>query len=313
VAQAPADVDVAKESYETLLSLSSSENAVGQRLQAVQDLNDALVQIQKVLAAKPGDTNVKVELANVESRIGQMQLDARDAGGAIPHLTHASTLLQELSAADPGNAVFRRGRSIVEAQWAAALRGSGQLQEGVAHNQEALRIAEALRQSSPKSTQYGIDVAVSERKLSEGLLATGDAANALHHAELAMVILCAESAASSNTNTLSNCGRSEVAAANASMALHHAAAAEATLRKAETIAAALCQKDPTNAIFRSDLARTQAALGVALFQVDDRDSAKAMYAQALQNWSVLRAAKSISAEDSYRSDMTHADLLTHQG
>jgi tetratricopeptide (TPR) repeat protein len=302
VAHSPGNVEAVKESYEVLLSLSTSEAVAGRRQDAVRDLNTALTQIESVLTIQPRDTNVKVELANAESRMGQMLVDAREAPAAIPHVTHAAGLLQELSAADPENAVFRRGRSVVEGQWAAALRGAGQAAAGVAHNQESLQLAEALSKTSPDSAQYRVDVGVAERKLSEGFLAAGDAAAALHAAEQASVTLCPTEPSTGNPNLLANCGRAELAAGNAWLATHNPQVAEQVLRKAVTVASTQSQGDPQNAIFRSDAARTQAALAAAMAQSGDLDSAQAMYGVALKNWTVLRTSGAITAEDSHRCD-----------
>ena len=302
VSHDPWNIDIAKASYETLLALASSENALGRHQEAVRDLGDALLQIQHVLAAQPRDTNVKVEQANAESRIGQMLIDAREAPTAIPHLVHSSALLQELLEADPSNAAFRRGQSVVEGQWGAALRGAGHASAGVAHNEKSLRLAQALSEGDPKSTQYRTDVGICERKLSEGLLAAGDAAAALHHAELATSSLCTGDPARSNANTLSNCGRSELAAGNAYLALHDGTNAIATLRKAESLAAERASKDPSNAILLSDLARARAALASAYAQAGNQRSAIATYQLALTSWSTLRQTRSITGEDAHRSE-----------
>jgi tetratricopeptide (TPR) repeat protein len=204
--------------------------------------------------------------------------------------------------ADPGNAVFRRGQSVVETQWAAALRGAGHIAEGVAHNQKALRLAMALSQDAPKSAQYRTDVGVDERKLSDGLLAAGDAAASLHHAEQASEILCQNASAAINVGNLTHCGRSHLSTGNAYLALNNPKAAETALQKAETIAAAQSKTDPINAILRSDSARAQAALAAALVQTGDERSARTMYETALTNWSTLRQANAISADDAYRSN-----------
>jgi tetratricopeptide (TPR) repeat protein len=305
----PNNVDVAKESYETLLSSSSAEGASGRHDDAARDLIEALAQIEKVSTLEPHDTNVKLELANGESRLGQMMIDNRDAAGATPHLARAAGLLQTLSLADPANTMFRRGASIVESQWAAALRGAGKAPEGLVHNETALQLAQALSNDAPDSTQYHVDVGITERKLSEGLLAAGETSAALHHAGQAVQILC--SGGSSNPNTLINCGRSELAAGNAYLALHDPKAAEPALRRAEKIASSLSQADPMNAVMHSDAARAQAALAAALAQSGDEQSARTMYAKALASWSILRQTKSISAEDAHRSDeaaMTLAHL-----
>jgi len=298
----PDDVDVTKERYKTLLSLSSSEGAVGKQEEAARDLADALSQIEKVSIAEPHDTNVGYELAFGESRLGQMLIDDRQAPAAATHLSRSIDLIEKLLANDAGNANFRRAQSVVEAQYAAALRGAGQVAEAVAHNQKALELARSLSHDAPKSTQYRIDIGISERKLSEGLLAANDPAAALHHALLAEQILCQDEASAKNANTLANCGRTQLAIGKAHLASHNLTAADAALRKAQTIASAQSQADPLNAVFRSDAARSNAALAEALAQGGDTVSARASYKEALDNWSILRQKSSISAEDAHRSE-----------
>jgi len=300
--QFPGNIEVAKESYETLLSLSASESGMGRHDEATNDLGEALRQIQKVNTALPNDTNVSVEFANAEAQYGQMLIDGKDAGGALPHVAHAAELLKGLVDADPGNAFYRRGQTVVENEWAAALRGSGRAAEGVAHNEQALHLAQGLSHDAPASAQYRTDVGISGRKLSEGLLAAGDAAGALHQAEQAEAVLCQGNPAPTDAYTVANCGRSLLAAGNAHLALHNASAAIADYRKAEKIAAERSQAEPANAIFRSDWARSQSGLAGGLAKTGDSQAARSEYAEALKNWAMLLQAKSISAEDAHRAD-----------
>jgi hypothetical protein len=74
------------------------------------------------------------------------------------------------------------------------------------------------------------------------------------------------------------------------------------LKQAEQIAAARPQADPANAVFRSDWARAQAALGSGLAQSADLQGARNMYEGALKSWSILRENNSITAEDTHRAN-----------
>ena len=78
---------------------------------------------------------------------------AEKAPAAIAHLVRSAELIQKLLQDDAGNANFRRAESVVEAQWAAALRGAGQPLEGVSHNEKALRLAQSLSHDSPNSAR----------------------------------------------------------------------------------------------------------------------------------------------------------------
>lgn len=308
-AQYPGNIEVAKESYETLMSLSSAENAAGKHQDATKDLTDTLAQIEKVRSALPHDTNVTWELANTESRLGQMLIDGREFPLAITHLTHASDLLQSLIDADPGNAVFRRGQSIAQGQLAVALRGAGQVQEGLAHSQNYLRLALALSHDAPESAQYHIDVGISQRKLSEALLAAGDAAEALRHANEALQVLCQKDSPTTDPGTQANCGRAQLAAGMAYLVSQNPKAAQVVLRRAVEIASGLQQADPQSAIPRSDQARAQAALASALAMAGDAEAARAMYQAALAGWATLRRNNSITVEDAYRADQAARALV----
>jgi tetratricopeptide (TPR) repeat protein len=298
-AQFPSNLDLTKEGYKTLLSLTATEASMGRHDEAARDLANALTQIETVSLREPGDTNVKVELAVAESRRGQMLLDDRNAAAAIPHLAKASELLQKLLDADPRNAIYRRGQSVVETQWAAALRGAGQVAEALPPNQRALQIAHSLSEDAPGSAQYRSDVGSNERKLSEALVAAGRSDAALQYAQEAERTLCHSGSTSPD---LAACDRALVAVGNAYSSMHQPKSALVPLRKAVEIASSQSAADPSNAAYRSDFARAQAALAAALAQTGDAQAALATYQQALTTWAVLRQANSISAEDAFRSD-----------
>ncbi len=186
-------------------------------------------------------------------------------------------MLQKLLDADPRNAIYRRRQAVVESQWADALSGAAQVSAAVAHNEKALSFAQALSQDAPGSVQYRSDVGISERKLSRStLLISGNAAEALHHAEQAGQILCPNEAAPADSFTLANCGQSLLAAGNAQLAIHNPTAALATYRKAEKIAFGRSQAEPLNAVLRSDWAHSQAALAGGLAETGDYQASRGM-------------------------------------
>lgn len=299
ITQFPGNEDVAKERYEMLISMSTSEFTVGRRADAARDLGDAVEQIEKASAAHPGDAYIKVELAIAEMRYGQFQLDN---ASTLPHITRAAAILQQLLGADPRNAVYRRRQAVMEAEWGAALRAENQAAEGLAHDERALSLAQALDHDAPGSVQYRSDVGVIEREVSEGLLAAGDMAGALLHAKQAEEILCPGEPTKSEPYTLANCGRSLLASGNAYLAMHDTNAAIGPYRKAESIASTLSQADSANAVFRSDWARAQASLAGALATKGDNLAARGMYEGALNRWSILHQARALSAEDAHRAD-----------
>jgi tetratricopeptide (TPR) repeat protein len=217
-------------------------------------------------------------------------------------LSHAVDLMRNLLNTDPGNAIYRRREAMMQSQWAAVLRGSGRISEAISHNERALSLAQALHHDAPGSAEYRVDVGVIERNVSEGLLAAGDAAAALRHATQAENILCQNAPVPADPFTAANCGRSLLAAGNSALALNEPLEAVQSFHEAEIIASTRSQLEPLNAIFRSDWARSEAALAAGLAKVADDPNASAMYEAALKNWSLLRNANSLSAEDAHRAE-----------
>ena len=307
MARFPDSQDVVSESYETLISLSTSEFTMGRRADAASDLADAITHIEKVRAAHPGDATVKVELAIAEMRYGQLHLDT---ASVFPHLIRAASLLQQLREDDPQNALYRRRQAVLEAEWGAALLAESQISSSLVHDQRAISLAEALSHDAPESLQYRSDVGVIQREISEGLLAAGDKSGALRHAEQAQEILCHSEPTLPDAYTRSNCGKALLAAGNVYLALHNSATAILIYRRAEEIASRLSQVDPANTVFRSDWAHAEASLARALAMGGDDLTAHSQYAGALDNWLSLRQSQSLTPEDARLADDATKALAT---
>ena len=309
LAQSPGDRDVVNESYEMLISLSASEFTVGLRADAAKDLGDAITQIEKVREAHPGDTNATVELAIAEMRYGQLPLD--DAS-ALPHLTRAAVLLQQLLDADPQDAIYRRRQAVLEAEWGAALRAKNQLVAGLTHDRRALILAQTLSHDAPGSVQYRSDVGVIEREVSQGSLAAGDTAEALRHAEQSEEILCQSETTNPEAYT-----RMPIVDCLFWLRAMRILPRTISIRRSWLIAMrsrsppASLERIHANFIFRSDWARAQASLAAALAMVGDNATARSMYEGALNLWSIMRQSRSLPAEDARRADaaMTALEAL----
>jgi non-specific serine/threonine protein kinase/serine/threonine-protein kinase len=308
----PDDVHVSKERYEVLMSLAALESGLGQRDEAARDLQETLRQIEKVSAADVNDSNARIELANVEARIGQMQVDSRKPEDALPHLGRSAGILETLSATDPGNVMYRRSLGVVENEWGAALTASGDARSGVKHNQKALELATSLSRQSPGSYELRADAGVSLRKLSDSMLAAGNATGALEQAIEGKKILCEVSQTSKDAYLEANCGRALVSIGNAYMQLNNAAAAVEAYREATRIAFERSKADAASAIFQSDLARARARLGAGLAGLRKYAEAADMYRRAIESFSILRDRKSLSAEDAFRAEGAARSLAAIQ-
>jgi len=307
-AKHPKDVQVAQARYDALLSLSASEHAEGLRDAAHRDLLEASSEIGKVAAASPNDVDSNAEVANVEARIGLGLMDDRKPQEALPHFVRSAEILERFSAADPKNAVLRRGLSVVEAQRAVALADSGDTKAAVEHHRKSIDLSEALTLQSPGDVEYRSDLAIGERRLSDTLLKSGDASGALDQATAARKILCDPTRKSNDAYLDANCDRTLVTAGNALLRLNKTAEAVDSWRQAEQIAQRRSVAEPVNAVYRSDLARAQAALAAGLAHAGQHPEASAMYKSAIENWSKLRNAKALSAEDAYRASVATHDL-----
>jgi non-specific serine/threonine protein kinase/serine/threonine-protein kinase len=314
-AQNPQNLEIAKENYMSLISLGTSEIAMGRRADAGDTFSNAITEIESVLSAQPGDVDSKVELAIAEVRYGRVLLESGEGTEALAHIERSAELLRALRDADPGNAIYRERQLAAEVQWADALRAGRQLAAALPHYQRSVELAQSLSRDSPASMQYRSDSGNSERQLSEGLLAAGDSAAAKHHADSAKQILCDSQAPLTDSYSLSNCGKALLAIGNAELALQNLDSALEMFKQAEQIAAARSQADPANAVFRSDWARAQAALGSGLASSGDLQGARNMYEGALRSWSILRENNSITAEDTHRANnatQTLASLLSRR-
>jgi tetratricopeptide (TPR) repeat protein/tRNA A-37 threonylcarbamoyl transferase component Bud32 len=297
----PEDVRLAKERYETLMALARLESGLGQMDDAARDMRETVRQIEKVSAADPNDSNARLELANVEVQTGQMLVDSRKPEEALPHIARSAEILETLSAADPSNSMFRRSLGVVENHWAGALSATGDPKSAIKHNQKALGLATSLRRETPGSYEFRSDAGVSERKLSDSMLASGDTRGALEHALEAKKILC-EVKTSKDAYLEANCGRALVSIGNSYLRMNTPAAAVEAYNEAHRIAAKRSETDSASAINRSDLGRAEARLAGGLARLGKYDEAGDMYRQAIATFSILRNARSLSAEDAYRSE-----------
>lgn len=307
----PANVDVAWERFEVLLPLSAAETGMGNPDRAQALLLQALAEIEKVVKASPENTDARFELANTENRLGSNLLDARKAAAALPHEEHSVAVVAALLKADPQNALYARSLGIAETQLAAALRGSGNMAAALEYNRNALSLATNLSRTDPGDTDYRADVGINERKMAETLLAAGDAAAALSAAKQAETILCANPGRG-NLYLETHCGRTLLVAGSAQIALRQFEAAAIPLGQAVDLASSALTRDPSNAIYRSDLARAESALAIALARAGRASEAKPAFAHAMQLWTELRIKKSLTGEDAWREAQAAREFAAAQ-
>jgi tetratricopeptide (TPR) repeat protein len=304
----PTDLRARKLQYATLLSLGSIQVKLGKFTEASEYLRAAVKSMQETCNQDPNDATAQMQLANASVQLGQLLVAARRGPEAAPYISRSADIMQHLADTDPRNALYRRSLAIVETQYAAALRVSGDLKGALEHNLKALHLAEALNQAAPQNVEYRADVAIDHRKLAETLLAAGDGEGALDHASRANTLLTDLAGSSNDAYLKSNTGRAVLFVGHAQLLLGHAAAAVGCFRRAQQMADSLSQADPVNAVFRSDLARSESSLAAALARLRQVDEARDWYHRAMADWSKLRDSHTLSAEDASRADETALGL-----
>jgi tetratricopeptide (TPR) repeat protein len=307
-ARFPGDLSAQKGRYQALLSLAETEKALGRMDDSAADLHKVVELIGNVLKEHPNDAPAQVEFANASVQLGQLLLDARKAPEAVPYIALSAETLERLSAADPKNNLYRRNLSLVETQYAAALRGSGDFAGALVYNRKALERVEALSARTPGSLEYRTDIGVDHRKLADTLLASGNLRAAFEESEEGARLLCSMAGDSADAYLKASCGRALVVSGLAQSELGRGDSAVTTLRRAVAMASDVSRADPQNAIFRSDLARSKTACATGLQRDRRTEEAKQEYARALVDWSVLRKSKAITSEDSHRAEETEAAL-----
>ncbi len=305
-ARFPGNTEIARGRFTVLLSLGAAEMGQGHSEQARRILEQAIAEIGKVVQSSPEDSDARFELANAETRLGMSFVDARKGAEAVPHMKNSVDAISSLLKSDPSNALYKRSLGVAETQLAAALRAAGNLDAALEQNRNALALATALSKVDAANSDYQADVGIDERKLADALLARGEAPQAVGAAKDAENVLCAH-AGQGSTYLTANCDRALATEGNAQLAVGRAKQAAEALRTAEALAAANLAKDPVNAIYRSDLARAQSALALALERSDRAAEAQAAHERATQNWAALRTAGALTAEDAWRA--TEADRL----
>ena len=279
-ARFPQSVRARKESYHALIAIAGTEQSSGHADEAAADLRKAVALIQIDSDANGNDAPAQMELANASAQLGQMLLNARKASEALPYFTKSSNAIAHLSKTDPQNALYRRSLAVVETQLAAALRAAGDPQAALPHSQKALKLAEALSEASPSSREYRADVGIDTRKLAETMISLGKGTVALELSSQAVAILCGTTAGLQDAYLQANCGRAVLFVGHSEMLLNRPGEAAQSYRRAEQMAAKLSQKDPVNAILRSDLARSEASMATALTQLHKYEEAHTAYARA---------------------------------
>jgi tetratricopeptide (TPR) repeat protein len=146
---------------------------------ALQCHTQALQIAQKLVTAKPDDTERAHDLASTFERVGSVMARCGDTEGAMECCTHALEIAEELTTVDPHNTDWQSTLSASLDGIGGLLASGGDIDGALDRCTRALQIAEHLTAVDPRNTDW--QSAVSQRQCSLGgvLAQRGDHAGAI--------------------------------------------------------------------------------------------------------------------------------------
>ncbi len=154
------------------------------------EILDRARQLQAQLAEGGGEsTELKRSRYAALTEAAESRLATGDVKGALDAARQAVTIMEALSASDPGNAGWRRDLSVSYNKVGDVLNAQGDLPGALKAYRDALAIAERLSASDPGNAEWRRDLWVSKNKVGEVFVAQGDfrGAKAAHSDGLAII------------------------------------------------------------------------------------------------------------------------------
>jgi tetratricopeptide (TPR) repeat protein len=259
VAARPDDADIRHRRYNSLLQLAAIDAAQGRTADATRGFQSALVLAEAASAARPDHVLDKQEISNLALRLGMLLMDDGQFDPALPYVSRSLSIMTALSAADPQNTLFKRNTSVIHNHYARALVGAGRPADALPHNLSSLAIARGLAKGDATSAEMRGDVAISQRRLAETLLALERFNESAAAAGEAASVLTELADGSGDASARAQGGRALRVLAEARLGGGDVAGARTAAARAEAVALALTQTDPTNALFKADLALARSA------------------------------------------------------
>jgi tetratricopeptide (TPR) repeat protein len=269
-------------------------------LVAYHDLGNGIVALLK---ADPNDAGWQRDLAETESRVGQVQARLGHSADALRAYREGHAIFVRLAAADPHNGVFRRDLSGSFNDIGDMQLAQGDLAGALDSFRDGLDIDRAGIQSDPDNADLQRDLTVSYQKAGDVQVRQGDLAAALTSYRAAFAIANRQAKSDPMAGgpqrdlsvAFSKIGNVQVAAGDLPGAL---ASYQADL----DIAGRLAASDPTNTGWQRDFA-------VTLNKVGDVLAARGKLAEALDSYQrsfaiADRLAKSDPSNTEWRRDLS---------
>lgn len=155
---------------------------------ALESSNKALVILDRLARAEPGNQQVLLSLAAVHQQIGNVMHFSGDTAGAVEHSGKALTIYESLAeslANDPG---FQTQRVTETYHHANLLSLAGSLDEAVAEYKQAVDLSQQIVTAHPTEQQGRIHLATSLDGLGNVLQEKGDTAGALENRRKGLAI-----------------------------------------------------------------------------------------------------------------------------
>jgi tetratricopeptide (TPR) repeat protein/tRNA A-37 threonylcarbamoyl transferase component Bud32 len=262
---------------------------------------------EALVAAAPGDTQNRRDLAASYRKIGMQMLDSSEAARGMEYLRKGLAIYEQLVSNQPENLEIRQDLAAVYNALGLALEGDGNAAGALASHRQALAVREALVRADPDNQKLRRGLVITDINLGRALVLSGDFQGGLASNRKALAIceaLVAENPNSADyrrllANTWQNDGDYRAI-------LHDVHGALQSFRKKLAFDEQALADDPHNAVARSDIAYTYGRLGDLLGESGSHGQALSYYRKALAEYEKLEADS--SEYHRYAAIMTHAGI-----
>jgi eukaryotic-like serine/threonine-protein kinase len=256
---------------------------LGNTAGALQSFRKSLAIRQALAHARPDDPQVRSDLAEAYTKVGDVLLQTGDHIEALKNMDQALEIRKQLATASPHDKDAQLNLAIVYDGIGNALAEDNKLDLSLASTRQSLTIFESLLAAEPNNPRYGRDVALEHKEIGGIYEATGKLPAALDEYQKALPV--DEALAAENPND---------ALARRDLAIDYANAGDILLKTGDTFRALqrykqaveidekLAQADPKDAWAQRYLAYNYHRMGDALLKTRDRERALAFHRKALK-------------------------------
>jgi eukaryotic-like serine/threonine-protein kinase len=181
-------------------ALAAAHSRVGDLLSATGDTAGALAErrrtlsmMQAIAASTPRHNETQRQLGVAHQRLGN-QLgnpnypNVGDSAGALVEIERAVAIFNELAAANPDNALYKRLVGVIHSNYADILRALNRIPESLTRQRQSLAAFQALAGVDASNVAAQNDVAIGRSKVAELLDLEGEPAEARREYEAALAI-----------------------------------------------------------------------------------------------------------------------------